>query len=73
MNEEFPGRLRKLREQKHPVKSMSITGELMGLKTPGMLRRYERGEVEPTVTALVKIADYYHVSVDYLLNRTNYK
>lgn len=72
MDEEFPGRLRRLREEKRPLLSMETTGEPMGLNTPGMLRRYERGEAEPTATALRKMADYYHISVDYLLNRTNY-
>lgn len=67
---EFPKRLRKLRESKHPVLSMDVTGGLIGLNTPGMLRRYERGEAEPTMTALGMIADYYHVSVDYLMGRT---
>lgn len=71
--DEFPSRLRRLRESKHPVRSMEVTGGLMGLSTPGMLRRYERGEAEPSASALIKIADYYNVSIDYLLNRTNYK
>ena len=39
---------------------------------PDMLRRYERGEVEPSMDALYKIADYYGVSTDYLLGRTNF-
>jgi transcriptional regulator with XRE-family HTH domain len=72
VDEEFPKRLRQLRESKHPVRSMEVTGGLMGLSTPGMLRRYERGEAEPSASALVKMADYYHVSVDYLLGRCNY-
>jgi len=33
--------------------------------------RYENGEREPGVTELIKFADYYGVSVDYILNRTN--
>jgi transcriptional regulator with XRE-family HTH domain len=45
---------------------MIVTGELMGLKSPSMLRRYERGEAEPTLSALKKIAAYYGVSLDYL-------
>ena len=43
----------------------------MGLKTPGMLRRYERGEAEPNKKALELIADYYGVSIDYLVGRTD--
>ena len=51
---------------------MTVTSQLMGLN-PDALRRYERGESEPTMSALEKIADYYHVSVDYLMGRTNYR
>ena len=40
---------------------------------PDAPRRDERGEAEPTLSALEKIADYYHVSVDYLMGRTNYE
>ena len=68
----FPERLRRLRESRRPLKSMTVTSQLMGMN-PDALRRYERGESEPTLSALEKIADYYHVSVDYLMGRTNYK
>lgn len=63
--ETFPQRLRKLRESQRPVRSMRVTSELMGLSTSA-LRRYERGEREPTLSALVHIADYYGVSIDFL-------
>ena len=33
-------------------------------------RRYEMGEREPGVVVLAALADYYHVSADYLLGRT---
>ena len=33
--------------------------------------RYESGETEPTGEILVRIADVFHVSVDYLLGRTD--
>ena len=32
--------------------------------------RYENGEREPGISELLRIADYFHVSVDYLLERT---
>ncbi len=35
--------------------------------------RYETGEHEIPLAALSKIADFYNVSVDYLLNRTDLK
>ena len=34
--------------------------------------RYENGSAEPSLESLVKIADYFDVSVDYLLGRTEY-
>lgn len=32
--------------------------------------RYEKGECEPDISTLCKLADYFNVSVDYLLGRT---
>lgn len=32
---------------------------------------YERGEIDIHTYTLIKIADFYNVSVDYLLNRTD--
>lgn len=34
------------------------------------ISRYETGEREPGISELIKIADYFNVSVDYLLRRT---
>ena len=34
--------------------------------------RYENGSSEPNLENLVKLADYFDVSVDYLLGRTEY-
>lgn len=33
--------------------------------------RYEKGEREPDFDTLIRIADYFGVSIDYLLGRTN--
>lgn len=33
--------------------------------------QYETGKIEWTASSLVKIADYFDISVDYLLDRTN--
>lgn len=33
---------------------------------------YETGRVLPSSDMLIKLADYYHTSIDYLLCRTNY-
>lgn len=69
---DFPARLRRLREKQRPIRSMRVTSELMGLGS-STLRRYERGEREPTLTALVQIAAYYGVSVEYLCYGENKK
>jgi transcriptional regulator with XRE-family HTH domain len=47
---------------------MVITSQLIGL-SPSALRKYERGEREPSLSALVLIADYYGVSLDYLAGK----
>ena len=36
-----------------------------------LLSKYETGERIPPTDTLVKLADFYHVSVDYLLCRTD--
>lgn len=35
--------------------------------TQNTVSRYETGEREPGIAELVRIADYFHISVDYLL------
>lgn len=65
---EFPARLRRLRECRGM--RQYIVSELCGLNR-GTVRRYERGEMEPSTKALKAIADYFDVSVDYLLGRTS--
>lgn len=39
--------------------------------TQNTISRYETGEREPGIAELIKIADYFNVSVDYLLERTD--
>ncbi|NCE63709.1 XRE family transcriptional regulator [Pseudoflavonifractor sp. 524-17] len=67
---EFPKRLRRLREEQR--KSRKIVSELCGLPSDAV-RRYERGESKPTMDALIKIADHFEVSLDYLTGRINYR
>lgn len=69
---EFPERLRKLREEKKPIKSMAVVSELCGLPR-GAVRKYERGEAKPNMSALIALADYYEVSLDYLTGRAKYR
>ena len=35
------------------------------------ISRYETGEREPVINELIRIADYFNVSIDYLLERTD--
>ena len=68
--EEFPARLKKMRERQR--KSRRVLSELCGLP-PDAVRRYERGEAKPSMDALIKLADYFEVSIDYLIGRSDYK
>lgn len=38
---------------------------------PNVYRRYEKGKREIPVWAVIKLAEFYHVSTDYLLGRTD--
>ena len=33
--------------------------------------KYEREQLEPNISTLMKLADFFNVSIDYLLNRTD--
>ena len=55
-----------------PIRSMAVTSELMGL-SKNALANYERGKRVPRADALRMIADYYGVSTDYILGRTDTK
>lgn len=66
MNKVFRQRLQMLREKKRI--SRKVLSELCGLASDS-IRRYERGEREPSMESLVLIADFFEVSVDYLLGR----
>jgi plasmid maintenance system antidote protein VapI len=41
--------------------------------SPRSLQYYLKGQHELPIPVLIKIADYFNVSTDYLLNRTNNK
>ena len=44
--------------------------EYLGIQ-PNVYRRYEKGLRDFPVWAIIELADYYKVSTDYLLNRTD--
>ncbi len=61
-------RLKKIRESKH-ISQIKLAMELnMNQNT---ISRYENGEREPGIAELILIADYFNVSIDYLLERTD--
>lgn len=65
---EFCERLKYIREHyTRPPRSRYTTSELMGLGRD-TLRKYERGEREPGLSELIKIADYYGLSLDELVS-----
>ena len=39
--------------------------------TQNTISRYENGKNEPGIRELIQIADYFNISIDYLLGRTD--
>ena len=62
-------RIRDLREDKD--KRQKDIAELLNMQLT-VYQRYERGEREMPLWAAIKLADYYNVSLDYLVGR-NFK
>lgn len=63
---EFSRRLQKLREKRRI--SRRVLSELCGLHHDA-IRRFERGEAEPSVENLIILADFFCVSIDFLVGR----
>jgi len=61
-------RLKALRKQRN-ISQLRLALELN--TNQNTISRYETGEREPGIIELIKIADYFNVSVDYLLERTD--
>ena len=61
-------RLRGLRKNKG-ISQLKLAMDLN--TTQNTISRYETGEREPGIDELIKIADYFNVSVDYLIGRTD--
>ena len=69
MNGEFPKRLRQLRKRRGI--SQQVLSELCGL-SKNVVNQYERGGRLPSFKALMALADFFEVSLDYLCGRGNY-
>ncbi len=64
----FAERLLILREGKHVSQSVAADAVGINLRT---YHRYENGEREADYKTLIALADYFNVSIDYLLERTD--
>ena len=63
-------RLTELRKEKGVTqKDMSL---LLGITRPAYTA-YEMGKRQPDYETLIKLADYFNVTIDYLLGRTEYR
>lgn len=61
-------RLKELREGRRIYQRE--LGEMLGLSFRGY-QNYETGQSEPKLATLIALADYYGVSIDYLVGRTD--
>ena len=61
-------RLKELRKN-HGISQLKLAMDLN--MSQNTISRYETGEREPGIAELIKIADYFRVSIDYLVGRTN--
>lgn len=64
----LPTRLQELRKAKGLTQKQM--GEIIGINERNF-RRYEAGQVDPYTSVTELIADFFGVSVDYLLGRTD--
>ncbi|WP_043883799.1 helix-turn-helix domain-containing protein [Caldanaerobacter subterraneus] len=65
---EFSQRLRQLREEKGLLQK--DVAKILGI-TPSAYGYYEQGKREPSMEVLKKLSDFFNVSIDYLLGRTD--
>ncbi|MBQ7688739.1 MAG: helix-turn-helix transcriptional regulator [Clostridia bacterium] len=61
-------RIKELRK-KRQISQLKMAMDLN--MTQNTISRYETGEREPGIRELILLADYFQVSVDYLLERTD--
>lgn len=66
--ETFPTRIKNLRKSRRIYQRE--VAETLGLTTRAY-QFYESGRSEPNIKTLIAIADYYQVSIDYLVGRTD--
>ena len=64
----FAERLRSLRTERDVTQK--DLGELLGVKNFSIYT-YEKGRSEPNIDGLISLADFFDVSIDYLVGRTD--
>ena len=64
----FAERLRSLRTERDVTQK--DLGELLGVKNFSIYT-YEKGRSEPNIDGLIALADFFDVSIDYLVGRTD--
>lgn len=64
----FPERIIALKNEKHVLQKEIAAA--IGI-TVRNYQRYEKGEQQPTLPVLVSLADYFNVSLDYLVGRSD--
>ncbi len=65
----FKERLKQLREE-HKFTQQDLAEHLhISIR---QYRRYEKGDYEPNLETLIKLADYFSVSLDYLVGRSEH-
>lgn len=67
--EVFQNNLIELRKLHHLTQRQ--VAAVLGISQPSYIR-YENGKAEPSLEALVKLADLFDVSIDYLCGRKDY-
>ncbi len=67
----FGNRLKELRENENLTQQE--LADIIEVNGKQIISGYENGKSEPDLTLLTKIANYFNVSVDYLLGRTSFK
>ncbi|MCS5697148.1 helix-turn-helix domain-containing protein [Desulfofundulus thermocisternus] len=65
----FAARLRYLREQ-HGLSTQKLA-DALGLKSKGAVTQFEKAVISPSVDTLVALADFFDVSLDYLVGRSD--
>lgn len=65
----FSTRLKEIRNRRG--KTQAETAEYLGFKSLRGYQMYEEGKNEPNLTRLVALADFFNVTTDYLLGRTD--